>query len=384
LTPIEFIARSDNKFRPFLLKLPPYVVSFIYSNARKPFLNWLQNSKPDKIYLPPTEESRKLWGIHFPSSLFNAAGMFKNGHGYELAAMQGAGAFLAGTTTAIPRKGNSKNGIIHPFMPYPSSGAASNWMGLPNEGNSIVAKRLSRIERINNCPIGASIAGAPEQTGIDALEGIVEGMKLYELAGVDFIELNESCPNIPHDANCESSLAIQANAKISNNCIDDKLVERLESISQKFLKNRKRNLPVIVKFSNDTNIEQLPALLDILINLGFDGINIGNTSTQYLAFRDKIILNELNKFDYFTVTYGGGLSGRILKENSLKLSTYVVEYIERHQSPQEFHIIRTGGIESKDDLEESKLAGIQLNQWFTGYFENFARYGHDLYKILFM
>jgi hypothetical protein len=47
---------------------------------------------------------------------------------------------------------------------------------------------------------------------------------------------------------------------------------------------------------------------------------------------------------------------------------------------QEFHVIRTGGIESKQDLEDSERAGISLNQWFTGYFENFARYGHNVYK----
>ena len=28
-------------------------------------------------------------------------------------------------------------------------------------------------------------------------------------------------------------------------------------------------------------------------------------------------------------------------------------------------------------------AGIPLNQWFTGYWEGFDRYGHDVYKRLY-
>jgi hypothetical protein len=38
----------------------------------------------------------------------------------------GAGAFLAGTTTATARIGNSYGITKHPFFPYPNSGAASN------------------------------------------------------------------------------------------------------------------------------------------------------------------------------------------------------------------------------------------------------------------
>jgi hypothetical protein len=49
----------------------------------------------------------------------------------EVAARQGAGGWLAGSTTARPRAGNAGT----PFVPYPRSGAASNWLGLPNPGH---------------------------------------------------------------------------------------------------------------------------------------------------------------------------------------------------------------------------------------------------------
>ena len=47
--------------------------------------------------------------------------------------------------------------------------------------------------------------------------------------------------------------------------------------------------------------------------------------------------------------------------------------------PQEFRVVRTGGVAEYSDIEKSEHVGVDLNQWFTGYFEAFAEYGHDLY-----
>lgn len=44
-----------------------------------------------------------MWGIKFRNSLYNSAGMFKNGEGYDLVSKIGAGAYLGGTSTHNPR-----------------------------------------------------------------------------------------------------------------------------------------------------------------------------------------------------------------------------------------------------------------------------------------
>jgi dihydroorotate dehydrogenase len=297
--------------------------------------------------------------------------MFKKGEGYNVVASQGAAAYLAGTSTDTPRPGNSRNGIVHPFAPYPQSGAAINWMGLPNEGHEVVAKRLSRILPVPGCPIGASVSANPAKSGAEAVDGLIKGMEVYHASGVHFIELNESCPNVPHDTQIDSSTGL-----------DSHLMERLESISIRFLKKRSRNLPVIVKFSNDTDVNLIPALVDILIDLGFDGINLGNTSTGYKEIRDMIKPSERSLFDYFTKTFGGGVSGRPLKEKSLALASESAKYIKSRNLPREFHVIRTGGVDSAEDIRKSNDAGIALNQWFTGYFENFAEFGHRVYESI--
>lgn len=364
---IDKAAKIDSFIRPFLVQKYPELSISLYSKMRKFFLNILSNSKPEKVYFDNVH-SIKLWDLDFSCNFLNSAGMFKNGNGYELVYRQGAGAFLAGTTTFLPRAGNKKNGVIHPFIPLPKSKAAINWMGLPNDGHQKVASVLSKINKKKGCPIGISISSDPEIEEHEALKNLISGFAFYEKANVDFIELNESCPNVSHH-NCET---------ISG--IDNDLIKRLEFISENFLKSRNRNLPVIVKFSVETELEQIPTLVNILINLGFDGVNFGNTAKIYSNYLDKIDDNELQPYRLFTEQYGGGLSGNPLKNLSLECCKIAIEQRNKINLSKEFAIIRTGGIESKSDLIESNKIGVDLNQWFTGYFEAFGKYGHNLYK----
>ncbi|TAL67230.1 MAG: hypothetical protein EPN82_14745 [Bacteroidetes bacterium] len=371
ITIAEILSLAEYKIRPVITKLPPSIVTNIYSPARKVFIKILTRETRDRRYIPPETESKTLWGINFQSGIFNAAGMFKHGDGYNTVAMQGAGAYLAGTSTGAYRRGNEARGILHPFVPYPLSGSASNWMGLPNEGHYSLAKKLSKIDKIDGCPVGISIAASPELSETAAMKEVLGGLFLYKKAGVDFIELNESCPNVPHGN------------QYSNTTLDENLINRLEYIGKNFIEKPNRMPPVIVKLSNDTDINLIPSLLDVLTGLGFSGVNFGNTSTEYENYINNIVPGERRLYNYFTSNFGGGLSGKILKKRSLELASYAAEYIESHSQANEFYVIRTGGIESIKDIRQSEEAGITLNQWFTGYFESFAKHGHSIYKHLF-
>jgi dihydroorotate dehydrogenase len=353
-----------------LTKLPPKLAVRIYSHGRKHFLSRLDDELPEEAYIPPEASGRELWGIKFRSPIMNAAGMFKNGECYDMTAMQGAGAYMGGTGTWNPRKGNEKDGISLPFATYPKSSAASNWLGLPNDGDKINFRRADKIERVDGYPVGWSVMGSPDLHGEEKLQRLVQGMELYEGAGVEFLELNESCPNtypVIEDARHE--------------LIGIKL--RLRDIKERFLDQRERNLPVIVKFSNDTSPNHLPEILDILLELDFDGVNFGNTSIQYRRRGEMIDPEERKLYDYFTKIFGGGVSGYPLRESSLELASGAVQYVKGGPPAREFHVIRTGGIETLGDIEDSERAGISLNQWFTGYFEGFARHGHDVYRQLY-
>ena len=357
---VELLARLERKARPLLVRaLPSSMVVSLYSSARPAFLGLFVSRLPGMAYPPPPGIGKSLWGLYFQSPLFNAAGMFKNGAGYELCVFQGAGAYLGGTGTWNFRRGNS--GL--PFAPYRASGAASNSLGLPNDGDIYNHKNASLIIKATGVPIGWSLAASPDYPERERLMLLYQGMRLYESAGVDFLEINESCPNVNGD--------------------DSGLAGRLGYISERFLAGRKRKLPVIVKFSNDTPFAKVPELLDLLFSLGFDGVNFGNTSEDYARHRKGISGKDKALFDYFTCTYGGGVSGRPLKEDSLLLSAMAAEYVKHGPPPQEFHVIRTGGIESWKDIEESEQAGVSLNQWFTGYWEGFSKDGHRVYDRMY-
>ncbi|MEM9291125.1 MAG: hypothetical protein AAGD01_05565 [Acidobacteriota bacterium] len=358
---MQDFAHFDEMLRPLLVRLPPRVPVTLYSYGRQLFLAVLVEERP-KPYQPPARWERELWGLRFRSPVGNAAGMFKNGEGYELVAAQGAGFYLCGTTTATPRKGNRRHGVMGPFAPYPSSHAASNWLGLPNEGHAVVAQRLGNLRRVDGCPVGASLSADPGTELEQGLEGLIAGLEAYEAAGVDFLEINESCPNTEDESASEQ------------------LWERLEALAEAFLRRRQRPLPVVAKLSCDTDPRQVPALLDHLLACGFDGANFGNTSTDYSRARQQIAAPERHLFDYFVGHFGGGVSGRPLAPASAGLLAVAREHLEANPPDREFHLVRTGGVEGAADAAASLEAGAALCQWYTGYFEAFAEEGHQIYE----
>lgn len=363
------LVKYDNFFRKIASRtLSSKQFSNIYSHGRKYFLNALTHESELEEIIFRHNNAVKLWDIKFGNRIFNAAGMFKNGDGYNIAYRQGAGAFIAGTSTGIIRKGNTKLGITHPFIPLPNSSAALNWMGLPNGGHLEIASKLSKIKHESNCPLGISVSIDPEIEQNKALDLLLNGLEAYNKAGVDFIELNESCPNVPHESEHDSS------------GLDIGLLKRMEFLKDNFLTKRNRNLPLILKLSNDTDISLLEPMINAMIDLNFDGLNLGNTSTKYDLYYKYIDKSDIRHFNFFTHNFGGGLSGKPLKENSLFLASEAVQIVKKKNLKTEFHIIRTGGIETKEDLIASDKAGISLNQWFSGYFESFAKHGHNLYR----
>ena len=357
------LAKWEGRIRPLLGMLTPTKAVELYSRGRLDFLKRMKNEVADETYSPPKSLARILWGLKFQGPLMNAAGMYKNGECFDLVQAQGAAGFLGGTGVWNARKGNEKEGVYLPFVPYSLSHAASNFLGLPQDGDKANSERTQPIKKRSRIPIGWSVMGSPDLQGEEKLIHLVHGMKLYERAGVDFLEINESCPNTQH-----------------GRPQDDDLAKRLKYIKENFIESLQRSLPVAVKFSTDTQITQIPTLLDLLFSLGYSGVNFGNTSTAYTTRREKIDPRERDLYDFFTTTFGGGVSGRPLRESSLELCTTASAYLKSCPPAQEFHIIRTGGIESAQDLIESDKAGVSINQWFTGYWEAFARHGHDLYK----
>ena len=356
------IARIVDKFHWLINLLPNKYRVKLYSAGRIYFMNKFYHSILSKTHTNKfSNQSRILWGIKFNAPLMNSAGMFKNGEGYDLVAVQGAGGYMGGTSTANPRIGNNKNNIKLPFVTLPLSHTSINYLGLPNLGDDELSIKQITQHKINGCPIGWSVMRSPDYTEDIGLELLVQSLFQYQKnLQIDFIEINESCPNVSTDL-----------TKIEN---------RLVYIADNFLTKRIRQLPVVIKLSIDTDIQYLPKLLDILFKYKFDGVNLGNTSTNYLEIAKSIHPKEYNLFNYFTQTFGGGVGGNILKAKSLALCKTAVDYHNKVKPDYEFHVIRTGGIDSASDIIASNEVGVSLNQWYTGYFTNYTKYADSTYQ----
>jgi dihydroorotate dehydrogenase len=360
-----YLSRVDHTLRPFLGRLPSGMFTRLYSSTRPWFSKLASNDNLAPIEIPQNLRFQ-FKHLVFRSRLGNAAGMFKQAEGYERAYAQGAGFYLCGTTTSLKRAGNTKNGIHLPFVPYPKSHAASNWLGLPNDGHIITAKKISTFPRYPDFPIGASISMDPGMDIQQGVKGLLDGIHAYVDAGCDFLELNESCPNVPgHETD--------------HSVLDESLLHRLDAISSIF---KTSSIPVFVKFSNDTDPNLVSQLLKALMERGFSGVNFGNTSTRYEHYETFIHPHDKDHYKYFVNSFGGGLSGRLLRQNSELLIQQADAYCKR-QSLQDFLIIATGGIETKHDFNQALEHGAHLAQWYTGYYEQFGIHGNAVYAAMY-
>ncbi len=363
---VEQFAKLEHPMRRSARILPPSAGVRLFSAGRTWFAQQFAHDVPRESFVPPDPLGVTAWGLRFRLPIWNAAGMFKKGEAYDVVAAQGAGGYVAGTTTSRARAGNVRGGVRWPAVPYAHSGVASNWMGLPNEGHAVVAHRLRGLQRVAGCPVGASLSADPGVEGDVALAELMEGLRIYADAGVDYIELNESCPNVPghHGAGV----------------LDIGLIHRLDVVASRFLAHRSQPLPVVVKFSTDTSLQQLPELMQVLVERGFDGVILGNTSTRYAEHRSAIDERDKPLYDYFTTEYGGGLSGSVLRSESLAACVCAQQVVQQLAPSQEFQVIRCGGVATAEDIEASFAAGILLNQWYVGYFDEFSRSGHAVYR----
>lgn len=359
------LSRIDHAFRPHLTALSPRLFTNLYSSTRPWFSSLAANDVVEMVNVPNHLKVR-IRNITFRSPIGNAAGMYKNAEGYERAYAQGAGFYLAGTTTSLPRIGNTKDGISLPFVPYPKSHSASNWLGLPNKGHKETSRIIATFAHYPDFPIGASVSMDPGMSATEGLKGLIDGIKAYQDAGCDFIELNESCPNVPGHAT-------------DHDALDASLISRLDAIAGEI---DLKTLPIIVKFSNDTDSSLMKSLIAILLERSFAGINLGNTSTAYQKHKQAMHPDDKKHVEYFTTEFGGGLSGAILKESCLSLCkearTHVPEILAN-----DFAIIATGGIEYASDITKAFSAGANLTQWYTGYYERFGVDGNQIYANLY-
>jgi len=344
--------RLDHVFRPMLTRwFSPRQVVKLYSTMRTPFLNDLAQAGLPRV--PPPLRPVELWGLRFRNDVANAAGFDKDGKLLDFNYNLGAGYTVVGTVLNRTHSGNlfTVGGkTFNPWSPLPHSQSAINALGLPGQGVEPVIDRIKsfrdRVQPVDY-PIGISVMGHPAQTGQAKIDGVVECLE-KALPHVDFVEINESCPNVAGHDPGEFSKRLRCFVDCRNQHAPTK--------------------PLLVKFGS---VPAQETLLE-LDRAGVQGVILLNTQNNYEKMKTRLQKGDHRLFEYFTQNFKGGVSGRAMLEDSMEATAHARRVIDNHKLKLE--VIQVGGLFTKDDMERSRRLAT-LRQWYTGLMEALATQG---------
>ena len=323
--------------------LSPKFFMEIYSANRKKFIQSITESLNEPIASASYPTS--VCGIKFRNDLGNAAGLDKDGSLLEFNYFLGAGFAIVGTVLNKPHTGNLfnvKKKQYNPWVPLPHSHSALNSLGLPSLGIDESIKNIKKFKDKysgKNFPVGISIMGHPLHEGQEKIDGILECVE-KSVGVADFMEINESCPNVQHKS-------------------DDGLEQRLKAISA-----IKQSTPIFVKLGELGNPE---STVKAMVECKVDGLVLLNTQKNYEKYRPKLAKSDLKIFDYYTHHYQGGLSGEIIRDTSFESVAAAKAAIDKLKV--NLKLIHVGGIHNKADMSESRQLA-PLREWYTGFMEH--------------
>lgn len=322
-----------NSIRKILFKFNPetahHLTGFFLNLAwRIPFLR----RKFTKQYSTRRKDlAREVCGLKFRNPIGLAAGFDKDAKYYNALSMLGFGFIEIGTVTPKPQPGNPKPRLFR----LVGDEAIINRMGFNNQG---VGKAISRLQalRVPGMVIGGNIGKnttTPNETAID--DYLFCFKELYDY--VDYITVNVSCPNIKDLGALQST-------------------KHLETILQALLDERKKQAhkkPIWLKISPDITMTALDQTLDLLMDLGIEGVIIANTSTNRSTLQHHQA--DAEKIG------NGGLSGKPLFQRTLELVHYAA-----FKTKGKVAVIACGGISTPEDAQKLLKVGASLVQVFSG------------------
>ena len=266
-----------------------------------------------------------VFDCHFSNLLGLAAGLDKSGDYIDNLASLGFGFLEIGTVTPKPQYGNKKPRLFRDIH----SKAIINSMGFNNKGVDHLVNKLKK--RRSDIPIGVSIG-----KNADTPNNLAHADYLYCLDRVfkyaDYVAINISSPNTQGLREFE---------------IKDELANLIQALKERQLEltNEHGYKPLFLKISPDNDDRGIEDICGALLRFSVDGLICTNTTINH---------NHISG--------SGGLSGKPL----LGPSTETLR-IARKILGDEFPIIASGGVMSKEDYLQKIDAGADLVQIYTGF-----------------
>ena len=356
----------EGLLRPVLGSVLPHdLFVFIYSSSRSLYLTALGAARFEPVNAAHHET--EALGLKFRNDLGNAAGLDKDGSLLEFNYRVGAGYAVVGTVLDRPHTGTLFHMLgffrLTAWTPLPHSGAALNSLGLPSKGvDAAVANiRIFRErhgiavgDRQAAFPIGVSVMGHPATADVDKkLQGVLDCVR-KSIPVADFIEINESCPNVSHGT---STADLERRLRAVIAVRDDMASARKCG----------RRVPILVKMGDLHNAAET---VRFMAKLGVDGVVALNTQKDYASFDSALPPADKALLATYTTKFGGGLSGPPILARSVEQARAAATAAAKLD--HEFTVIHVGGIQTADDVKKSRNTGAQLRQWYTGLMHNVA------------
>jgi dihydroorotate dehydrogenase len=290
-----------------------------------------------KSFTPAGKQfSTNIFGLTFSNPVGLAAGFDKNAKYLNELEALGFGFIEIGTVTPLPQDGNPKPRLFR----MPKDKALINRMGFNNEGAKAAAERIRKYKIKNERSKRQLIIGG--NIGKNKITPNEDAWKDYEICFnelhdcVDYFVVNVSSPNTPGLRDLQQKESLR------------KILTHLQEIN----KTKSIQKPLLLKISPDLAQNDLDDIIDLAEEIKLDGLVAANTtvSRNNLQTTQK----ELNKIG------AGGLSGKPLKEESTRITSYIHSRIS-------IPVISSGGIFSAADAKEKFDAGAALVQVWTGF-----------------
>ena len=308
--------------RPFLFNLDPETAHDFAVKSLK------FNVLPSKMFEVEDEEmlNINLFGKNFPNPIGLAAGFDKSAEVYNSLLKLGFGFVEVGTVTPLKQYGNPKPRIFR----LEEDQALINRLGFNNDGMEVIKDRIRSNGKRGI--LGVNIG--PNKTTKNQKNDFCLGLSNFcDLA--DYITVNISSPN----------------TEGLRDFHDQKKLTELITTLNKIKKDKKTNIPLLLKISPDINNSHIPEISDIAIKNNISAIILTNTTNNH---RDDLI-SALKKEE-------GGLSGNPLNQ----VSTNMIKKFSKELNGK-IPIIGVGGVNSGKSAYEKITAGASLLQLYTSF-----------------
>ncbi len=312
-----------SKLRPFIFSLDPEAAHDLAIQSLK------FNILPKSIFSVDKEEllETELLNERIPNPIGLAAGFDKSAEVYNSLFKLGYGFVEVGTITPKRQLGNPKPRVFR----LEKEQALINRLGFNNPGIIQGVKNIKNNKKYFSGILGVSIGKNKETKLEDAYKDYLFCLRhCFEIS--DYIAVNISSPNTEDLRELSSEgFIFDLTAKINEEALN--------------LKNTfGKKVPIMLKLSPDEDDKNLENIIISASSNGFDGFILTNT----MQGERKGIR--------------GGISGELLKDKSLNLLKKVKNIVH-----DEKILISSGGISTKNDLEERIDNGAKLIQIYTSF-----------------